>query len=221
MVPVLSFLETRVLGVLAEKERTVPDTYPLTLNALVAGCNQKTSRDPATNAPETEVQAALDRLKSMTFVIESSGGRVARYSHNIERVLQIPKQSAALLTVLMLRGPQTAGELRINSERLHSFTDIDLVELFLRELAERAAGALVAELPRQAGSRENRWMHLLSGASAAQDVAAHVSVPVIDAGGVAVSELAAVKADVARLQAEVSALKVLLDQVCSELGIRR
>jgi len=220
MLPVLSLLETRVLGVLAEKERTVPDTYPLTLNALIAGCNQKTSREPVINATETEVQAAIDSLKTMTLVIESSGGRVPRYSHNIERVLHIPKQSSALLTVLMLRGPQTAGELRINCDRLHNFADISSVEAFLRELAERPAGALVAELPRQAGSRENRWMHLLSGAPAAQDAAAAVSVPILEPGGVAVSEIAALKANVARLQAEVSELKVLLEKVCSELGIR-
>jgi hypothetical protein len=220
MLAVLSLLETRVLGVLAEKERTVPDIYPLTLNALIAGCNQKTSREPVINATETEVQAAIDSLKTMTLVIESSGGRVPRYSHNIERVLHIPKQSSALLTVLMLRGPQTAGELRINCDRLHNFTDISSVEAFLRELAERPTGALVAELPRQAGSRENRWMHLLSGAPAAQDAAAAVSVPILETGGVAVSEIAALKANVARLQAEVSELKALLEKVCSELGMR-
>jgi hypothetical protein len=220
MLPVLSLLETRVLGVLAEKERTVPDTYPLTLNALIAGCNQKTSREPVINATETEVQAAIDSLKTMTLVIESSGGRVPRYSHNIERVLHIPKQSSALLTVLMLRGSQTAGELRINCDRLHNFADISSVEAFLRELGERPAGALVAELPRQAGSRENRWMHLLSGAPAAQDAAAAVSVPILETGGVAVSEIAALKANVARLQAEVSELKALLEKVCSELGMR-
>ncbi|MGQ0751795.1 MAG: YceH family protein, partial [Betaproteobacteria bacterium] len=208
MVPELSLIETRVLGVLAEKERTVPDTYPLTLNALVSGCNQKTSRDPVINATETETQTALDRLRAKSLVIESSGGRVARYSHNIERVLQIPKQSSALITVLMLRGPQTAGELRINCERLHSFTDIELVELFLRELAERPAGALVAELPRPAGSRENRWMHLLSG-PAAPNVAATTSAP-SEASG-ASSELAELRASVASLQSEVSELKARLE----------
>jgi uncharacterized protein YceH (UPF0502 family) len=218
MVPELSFLETRVLGVLAEKERTVPDTYPLTLNALVSGCNQKTSRDPVINATETEIQAALDSLRTRSLVIESSGGRVARYSHNIERVLQIPKQSSALLTALMLRGPQTAGELRINCERLHSFTDIELVELFLRELAERPAGALVAELPRQAGSRENRWMHLLSGAPAPQSMAAPASAPgEVNVGSPQITEL---KASVASLQSEVNELKARLEKICTELGIR-
>ena len=220
MLSVLSLLETRVLGVLAEKERTVPDTYPLTLNALIAGCNQKTSRDPVINATETEVQAAVDSLKSMNLVIESSGGRVARYTHNIERVLQVPKQAGALLAVLMLRGPQTAGELRINCERLHSFADISSVEGFLHELAERQAGALVAELPRQAGSRENRWVHLLSGPPAAQDTATRASVPVVEAGGVAITEIAALRANVSRLEGEVSELKALVAKVCSELGIK-
>jgi len=218
MVPELSLLEARVLGVLAEKERTVPDTYPLTLNALVSGCNQKTSRDPVMNTTETEVQAALDSLRAKSLVIESSGGRVARYSHNIERVLQIPKQSSALITVLMLRGPQTPGELRINCERLHSFTDIELVELFLRELAERPAGSLVTELPRQPGSRENRWMHLLSGSPAAQSAAVLATAPSETSG--TSQEMAALRADVASLRNEVAELKARLEKICVELNIR-
>ncbi|MDO9190466.1 MAG: YceH family protein, partial [Sulfurimicrobium sp.] len=137
--PILSLLETRVLGVLAEKQHTVPDTYPLTLNALVAGCNQKTSRDPVIEASEADVLTALDSLRSLTLVMESSGGRVQRYAHNLERVLQVPSQSVALLVTLMLRGPQTAGELRLNSERLHKISDISAVEAFLHELAERQA----------------------------------------------------------------------------------
>ena len=136
----LSLLETRVLGTLYEKQHTVPDSYPLTLNALVSGCNQKTSRSPVMEATEAEVQAALDSLKSANLVMETSGGRVSRYSHNVERVLQVPSQSAAILTVLMLRGPQTAGELRINCDRLHSFADISAVQGFLDELAARPAG---------------------------------------------------------------------------------
>src|ERR1041384_6402345 len=112
--PTLSLLDTRVLGTLVEKQHTVPDSYPLTLNALVSGCNQKTSRAPVMEASDTEGQACLDRLKGLNLVMETSGGRVARYSHNVERVLQVPSQSAAILTVLMLRGPQTVGELRLN-----------------------------------------------------------------------------------------------------------
>ena len=218
MLSLLSLLETRALGVLIEKERTVPDSYPLTLNALISGCNQKTSRDPIINATETDVQAAIDSLKAMTLVIESSGGRVQRYSHNFERVLQVPRQASALLAVLMLRGPQTVGGLRINCERLHGFADISSVEAFLRELADRPAGALVTELPRQAGSRENRWAHLLSGTPELQETIA--KAPVSEAGGLGVAELASVKANVARLEAEVVELKAQLARVCAELGIR-
>src|SRR5205807_3224523 len=131
--------------------------------ALIAGCNQKTSRDPVLSATEAEVQSTVDRLKSLSLIVESSGGRVMRYAHNVERVLAVPSQAVALLATLMLRGPQTAGELRINAERLHRFTDISAVEGFLHELASRAAGALVVELPRLPGTRETRWAHLLSG----------------------------------------------------------
>src|SRR5512138_1122224 len=101
--PALSLLDTRVLGVLVEKQLTVPDTYPLTLNALVAGCNQKSSRDPVIEASEDEVQSTIDQLKSLSLVMESSGGRVMRYAHNVQRVLEIPAQAVAILAVLMLR----------------------------------------------------------------------------------------------------------------------
>ncbi len=161
--PILSVLEVRALAVLVEKERTVPDTYPLTLNALTAGCNQKSSRYPLMNATETEVQGAIDALKRHSLVIESSGGRVMRYAQNVKRVLEVPSQSVALLATLALRGAQTAGELRINCDRLNRFSDVSAVEGFLHEMADRPAGALVAELSRQRGARETRWVHLLSG----------------------------------------------------------
>lgn len=215
--PILSLLEIRVLGVLAEKQRTVPDSYPLTLNALLSGCNQKSSRDPVLEASEAEVQAALDSLRSLSLTIESSGGRASRYAHNIEKVLHIPSQSLALLTMLMLRGPQTAGELRINCERLHKFADISSVESFLTELAERAAGGLVVELPRQPGSRENRWMHLLSGEPVFA-AASVVSVAVASAD-VSVGEIVAIKANVAKLEEEVKELRELLARLCNELGV--
>jgi uncharacterized protein len=205
----LSLLETRVLGTLYEKQHTVPDSYPLTLNALVAGCNQKTSRSPVIEVAETEVQAALDSLKSVHLVIETSGGRVARFSHNFERALQVPSQSAAILTVLMLRGPQTPGELRINCERLHSFADISAVEGFLNELAARPSGALVVQLSRLPGARESRWAHLLSGAPK-QDIPAEKAP---------VGELEVLRANVARLEDEVASLKSVLARVCKELGI--
>lgn len=217
--PVLSLLETRILGVLAEKQRTVPDSYPLTLNSLVSGCNQKSSRDPVIEAAEAEVLVALDSLRGMSLIVETSGGRASRYAHNIERVLHIPTQSTALLALLMLRGPQTAGELRLNCERLHKFADISSVESFLVELAERAAGSLVAELPRQPGARENRWMHLLSGAPAIEERVAARAASATPSGDVTVGEIAALKANVARLEAEVSELRAMMGKLCVELGV--
>lgn len=218
--PVLSLLETRVLGVLAEKQRTVPDAYPLTLNSLVSGCNQKSSRDPVIEATEPEVQAALDSLRALSLIVETSGGRASHYGHNIERVLHIPTQSTALLAMLMLRGPQTAGELRINCERLHKFADISSVESFLVELAERGAGGLVVELPRQPGSRENRWMHLLSGAAVIEERATSRTVSATSSGDVTVGEIAALKANVAKLEAEVHELRAMMGKLCAELGVK-
>jgi len=217
--PILSLLETRVLGVLAEKQRTVPDSYPLTLNSLVLGCNQKSSRDPVIEASEAEVQAALDTLRGLSLIVETSGGRASRYGHNIERVLHIPTQSTALLAMLMLRGPQTAGELRISCERLHKFADISSVESFLVELAERAAGGLVVELPRQPGSRENRWMHLLSGVPGIEERVPAKAASAASAGDVTVGEIAALKTNVARLEAEVSELRAMMGKLCAELGV--
>src|SRR3989475_1921502 len=152
-----SLLETRVLATMVEKQHTVPDSYPLTLNALVSGCNQKTSRLPVMEATEAEVQAGIDSLKSRNLVIETSGGRVARHAHNLERVLQVPSQAAAPLTSLLLRGPQTAGALRNTCERLHGLSHISAVQGFLGGIAARPAGALVVELPPLPGARENRW----------------------------------------------------------------
>ena len=200
-----------------EKQHTVPDTYPLTLLALTAGCNQKTSRDPITNASEAEVQASIDQLKGASLVVESSGGRVMRYAHNVGRVLAIPEQGVALLAALMLRGPQTAGELRINCERLHRFADISAVEAFLQEMAARASGALVAELSRQPGSRETRWMHLLSGDR--PDSAARGQFADERDDALSVSEIAALKANVSRLQDELAALKALVARLCAEFGV--
>ena len=116
--------EARVLGTLMEKARTVPDSYPMTLNTVVTGCNQKTSRAPLLNLSDAQVQEALSSLKSLTLVFETSGSRATRYEHNAQRGIGVPEQSAALLGLLMLRGPQTAGELRLNAERWHRFADI-------------------------------------------------------------------------------------------------
>jgi len=208
--PLLSTAEARVLGVLVEKQRTVPDIYPLTLNALVAGCNQKSSRDPVLSLGDTEVQEALDALKGRSMVMETSGGRVMRYAHNAERALSLPSQSVALVAALLLRGPQTPGELRINTERMHRLADISTVEAFLNELAERQAGALVAELPRAPGTREARWMQLLTEpapAALAADAAALAPVAASSDASALAREVAALRDEVAALRAEVEALR--------------
>ena len=206
--PILSLLETRVLGTLVEKQRTVPDTYPLSLNTLAAGCNQKTSRHPVLEAGEPEILLALENLKELGLVSEVSGSRVVRFAHNFEKVLGVPTQASALLTVLILRGPQTAGELRLNCERLHKFADISAVEAFLEELAARANGALVVELPRLPGARENRWSHLLSGQPAVESQAGGRGTAA--SSGQEIDEL---RSRVTTLEAEVAALREMLEQL--------
>jgi uncharacterized protein len=216
----LTALEARVLGVLVEKQHTVPDTYPLSLNALAAGCNQKTARAPVMNATEAEILTAIDGLKRLSLVAEGSSSRVPRFEHNLNRVLGIPTQAAALLTVLLLRGPQTAAELRLNSARLHNFADISSVEAFLEELAERTP-ALALKLPRMPGERESRWAHLLCGEIAIDDVPARSTSPAAAGGdeAISLSEFEALKAEQNRLSAEVAQLRALVTHLAGELGI--
>jgi uncharacterized protein len=202
--------------VLVEKQHTVPDSYPLTLNALVSGCNQKTSRDPVIEASDAEVQGALDRLKSLSLVVESSGGRVMRYAQNVGKVLGLPPQSVALLAVLFLRGAQTPGELRINSERLHRFGDLLSVQAFLDELAERP---FVRELSKAPGAREARWVHLLSGEAAAAEVANPSPQPAGDA--LTMGEMAAMRSHIAQLQRELAELRETVSRLVAQLGADR
>ena len=214
----LTDIEARVLGTLMEKARTVPDSYPLTLNTLVAGCNQKTSREPVMNVGDAQAQEALDSLKLLSLVFESSGSRVARWEHNFQRGIGVPEQSAVLLGLLMLRGPQTAGELRINAERWYRFADISSVEAFLDELQERSAekgGPLVVQLPRAPGAREQRWTHLMCGPV---DTSAGVSAPSSGGGG-STGTSAALQARVDALETEVANLRTTVQRLCSELGI--
>lgn len=211
----LTPLEARVLGVLVEKQHTVPDTYPLSLNALVAGCNQKTARAPVIEATDAEVLTAVDALKTLSLVFEGSGSRVVKFEHNMGRVLGIPGAAEALLTVLMLRGPQTAAELRLNCERLHRFADISSVEGFLDELAAKDPPKVV-KLPRAPGERESRWAHLLCGEVAMPAVVAAAGE---GAGSVAAGEIAALKNEQARLAAEVAELRALVDRLAKELGL--
>ena len=216
----LSLLEARVLGVLIEKAHTVPDSYPLSLNSLTLGCNQKTAREPVLGALESEVQETVVAMKALHLVFEASGSRVTRYEHNAGRALALPSQSVALLATLLLRGPQTVSELRTASERLHRFADLSSVDGFLDELAARPAaqgGALVVKLPRAPGAREPRWAHLLSGAV---DVSA-MPVAVDSADFVAAGEIAALKAQQGAMQTELAELRALVERLCAELGMAR
>lgn len=164
-----------MLAVLVEKQATVPDTYPLSLNALVAGCNQKTAREPVMNVGDADVLEAIEGLKSLSLLFETSGSRVVKFEHNAQRALGVPGQAVALLATLALRGPQTGAELRLHSERLHRFADVSSVEGFLDELAAKEPPRVV-KLARAAGEREARWAHLLCGAPALP-AAAPVAAP--------------------------------------------
>ena len=209
----LSPLEARVLGVLVEKQHTVPDTYPMSLNALVGGCNQKTARSPVIEATDADVLGALDGLKGLSLVFEGSSSRVVKFEHNTARVLLVPSQAVALLAVLMLRGPQTSAELRLNCERLHRFADISSVEGFLDELAAKAT-PMVVKLPRAAGEREARWAHLLCG-----EVAMPAARPAAADEGVSAGELSALRAEQTRLAVEVAELRQLVQRMAQELGM--
>ena len=207
----LTPLEARILGVLIEKERTTPDVYPLTLNSLVAGCNQKTSRDPVMSVSESDLLAALEELRRRLLVVESYGasGRVLRYAHNFAKYYGLPQPSVALLAVLMLRGAQTVNELRANCERLYRFDDASSVEAFLVELAERSSGALTVRLARAPGAREVRWAHLLCG-----DVGVG-NAPAASAETASTAD-AALEARLLRLEQEVAALRDELAALCAQ-----
>ncbi len=212
---VLSPLETRVLGVLLEKEITTPDNYPMSLNSRVSGCNQKSNRSPVLNASEAEVQTALDSLRRQLLVTETSGSRVSRYAHNLVKGLGLPRDRLLVLAVLWLRGPQTPGELRIHSERLQNFEDLAAVESLLEAMIERDP-PLVVKLPRRPGSREHRYAHLFSGAPAfeAEEEAAPAA-----GGDLTFGEVAALKATVAQMRVELDDLRRLVGRLCGELGI--
>lgn len=200
----LTPVEARILAVLVEKQATVPDSYPLSLNALTTGCNQKSARDPVMEISEADTLEALDNLRSHDLVLESSGSRVTRYSHNMPKAYQLSTPAVAIVTTLMLRGPQTVAELRANSERLYRFADASSLEAFLEELSRRSAGALTVLLPRAPGARESRWAHLLCGTPEIRAVVP--AAPTVQADGLS-AEVASLREEVAQLRAEVAELR--------------
>jgi uncharacterized protein len=166
----LSPIEARVIGCLIEKQITTPDQYPLSLNALVNACNQKSNRDPVMSADEREIQATLDHLIRKHLVIEKSGfgSRVPKYQHRFCNTefgsLKFTPQELAIVCELLVRGPQTPGELRTRAARMASFSDVAQVETALESLSSRADGPFVVRLPREPGRRDSRYAHLFSGA---------------------------------------------------------
>ncbi len=206
----LTALEARIVAVLVEKESTVPDTYPLSLNALCAGCSQKTARDPVMSVNEAQALAAIEELKALSLVVEISGTRTVKFEHNMGRALGVPGAAVALLATLMLRGPQTAAELRLHSERLHRFADVSSVEGFLDELAGKAE-PMVRKLPRAPGARESRWVHLLCGEVQIEATGA-------EPGAMAAAADAGLAEEVAVLRAEVAELRARLDRLAAALG---
>jgi uncharacterized protein len=200
----LDSVEGRVLGCLIEKEITTPEYYPMTLNALINACNQKSNRDPVFTLEEEAVVEAMDRLRQKQLVSTLTGGgnRVPKYGHRFQERLNLGRRETALLCELLLRGPQTLGELKDRAGRMHRFTDTDEVERCLTSLSERPEQQYVKVLPKAPGTKEPRWAHLLSGEP---QIAASAETPVRgrSAGADRTSEL----------EAEVAALRQRVDDL--------
>ena len=207
----LTLEQARVIGCLLEKEKTTPDQYPLSLNGLTVACNQKSNREPVLSLAETDVQNLFDQLREKRLIREESGfgSRVVKYKHRFCNTefsdLQLSEQELGVICVLLLRGPQTPGELRSRTNRLCEFSDVHEVEKTLSSLAERESGALVVRLPREAGKRESRYAHLFSGEF---DLSHSVMESVEDMG----SHSSELERRVAELENEVAELKRQLEQ---------
>lgn len=193
-------VEVRVLGALLEKEQATPEYYPLTLKALTAACNQRSNRDPVMDLAEAEVRETLDRLAEDVLVWVSRGARSDRWRHALDRRWSLDAPAKAVMTLLMLRGPQTPGELRTRSERLHRFPSVEAVEQTLEALA---AGdePLAARLPRRPGQKEARWTHVLSGLPEPAEEASRPAPPPS-----LLRRVEALEHEVARLKEEIARL---------------
>lgn len=207
----LSPIQARIIGVLLEKQTTTPDQYPLSLNALTLGCNQKSNRDPVLELSEAQVQDALTELESDRLVRAEHGSRVSRYQHRFCNTefgsLKFTEQQRALVCLLLLRGPQTPGELRTRSNRLANFSQVSEVESCLQSLIAFDGGALVQMLPREPGKRESRYQHLLGDAlPTTVEVEAGVTEPLAAESSLA-QEVAALRLEVSQLRSELAQVK--------------
>jgi uncharacterized protein len=207
----LDAVEVRVLGSLLEKEQTTPEAYPLTMSALLAACNQKTNRTPVTSLTETQVDEAVERLRQEAMVWRSSGARSERWEQNVARRWGLDPPRKALMTLLLLRGPQTVGELHARSDRLHPFASLGEVEETLRRLAAEEE-PLVRELPRRPGQKENRWVHTVGEVAEEepeQTDRAASGPEATSARPALAARVEALEAEVARLAAELAELRKL------------
>lgn len=207
MITILNEIETRVLGSLVEKQVTTPEYYPLTLNSLTLACNQKNNRTPVTSYDETAVAQALETLreKNLAYVFYGSTSRVPKYKHVLPEVMHLSAPELALMCVLLLRGPQTTGELATRAFRLHEFSGLEEVETTLNSLISREPDALVVRLPRQTGQKEARFAHLLSGEVSVDT--SHDAVASTRGRGGQGDRVQTLEAEVETLKAEVGMLK--------------
>jgi uncharacterized protein YceH (UPF0502 family) len=210
-VQILDPVQVRVLGSLVEKQRTTPDVYPLTLNALRLACNQSTNREPVVEYDEPTIREALDRLGAIRYtrVASGPGTRTAKFRHMLHDTLELPVDEQSLLAVLLLRGPQTVAELRTRTERMHPFASFEEAEAALGRLAERRLAVL---LERRPGQKEQRYAHLLSGTPTEEALAPHAPRP-------ATPGAVGVEARVSALEVEVADLRAALDALRAELGV--
>lgn len=217
----LSAKQCRVIGVMLEKEVTTPDQYPLSLNGLTTGCNQKSNREPVMQLSDADVQDLLDELKQKKQISEQSGfgSRVVKYKHRFCNTefgdLKLSRQQLAIICVLLLRGPQTPGELRTRTNRLAEFSNVDEVEATLDHLQDHNGEQLVVKLPREAGKRDSRYIHLFCDAQeqlalAKQPVAAAPSVSSDNSDN---SRIDALEADVNELKAQVARLSAVIEEL--------
>lgn len=221
----LDVYEQRVLGVLLEKEQTTPDSYPLTIHQTIAGCNQKSNRDPVVEMTETEVVEALDRLRLEVLTWRTAGARAEKWEHSVTRRWHLVPRRKAVLTLLLLRGPQTSGELNARADRMHSFETMEEVESTLAEMAE-GPEALVSEAPRVPGKRGRRWQHLLgvveaveTPASGPQESPPSYVPPSVERGPSAIDRLLALETKVDTLAGGVERIQEALDRLQEVLGV--
>jgi uncharacterized protein YceH (UPF0502 family) len=213
MIETLAPSEVRVLGSLIEKEATTPEYYPLSLNALVNACNQKSNRDPVVDYDDEIALAAIERLRALKLAFIITGSRVTKYSQRISETLNLGRRELAALCTLLLRGPQTLGEIKDRSERMFAFGDLSEVETVLDKLADWPGGALVAKLPKQPGQKEIRFTHLLSGEPSIETVTENVATA--PAGN---SRLVQLEIDLQQLRAEFQELKQRFEHLEAQLS---